>query len=459
MRGVLTHERIPLCDCLNHTARTSSAFLFRFFASLIVLCAILVASGCIGVTGKQIVGGSSGTPAPEISVTPTSVSFGTVNVGATATQSMVVANNGTADLTFSQISTVGTGFSLANLTSSTVVSAGQSATFTATFKPASAGNATGTISIASNASSSPVTVSLSGVGEVTNQGTPYISVSPSSANFGSVIVGNTDSQLLTISNTGTANLTVSSITASGPGFSYSGNSGAFTLTPGQGGTLMAAFAPASAGSQSGSITIVNNATSSPLVVSLSGTGVAATYQLSSSSASMSFGNVNVGSSATQNISVTNTGNSNVNISSITASGAGFSETGGSNETLTPNQSTNISVTFKPSAAGNASGNIIVTSNAQNSPLTIPLSGSGVQSAPPSVALAWQPSTSQVIGYFVYRKLPTDKTYTKLNSTVDPSTSYTDTNVATSTTYDYAVTSVDSSNVESAFSNQVTVNIP
>lgn len=411
------------------------------------------------MTGKQVVGSSGGASTPQISVTPTSVSFGNVNVGVTATQSMVVANTGTADLTISQVSMVGTAFSLANLTNATVVPAGQSATFTASFKPAAAGNATGSISIVSNAPMSPVTISLSGVGETTNQGTPYISVSPSSANFGSVIVGNTDSQLLTVSNTGTANLAVSSITASGSGFSYSGTTGVFTLTPGQSTNFTAAFGPASAGSQSGSISIASDAAGSPLVVSLSGTGIAATHQLSPSSSSLNFGNITVGSSATQNISITNTGNSNVAISTITASGSGFSESGGSNETLTPNQSTNISVTFKPSAAGSASGNLTVTSNAQNSPLTIPLSGTGVQSAPPSVALTWQPSTSQVVGYFVYRKTPSELKYTKLNSTAVPSTNYTDTTVASSTTYNYAVTSVDSSNVESAFSNQATVNIP
>jgi hypothetical protein len=372
---------------------------------------------------------------------------------------MVVANNGTADLTISQVSTAGSGFSLANLTNATVVPAGQSAKFTASFKPAAAGNATGSISIASNAAASPMTISLSGVGETTNQGTPYISTSPSSVNFGSVIVGNTDSQLITVSNSGTANLTVSSITAAGSGFSTAGSSGAFTLTPGQSGSLTVAFGPASAGSQSGNISIASNAAGSPLAVSLSGTGVAATYQLSPSASSLSFGNVNVGSSATQNISVTNIGNSNIKISTITASGAGFSESGGANETLTPNQSTNISVTFKPSAVGSASGNLTVTSNAQNSPLTIPLSGTGTESAPPSVALAWKPSTSQVVGYFVYRKTPSDLQYSKLNSNAVPSTSYTDTTVASGQTYNYAVTSVDSNNVESAFSNEATVNIP
>jgi hypothetical protein len=458
MRGVLTHEKVAVW-VHQGLARHSAFSLLRAFASLIVFCAILGTTACIGVTGKPVVGGPSGAATPAISVTPTSVSFGNVNVGVTASQSMVVANNGTADLTISQVNTAGPAFTLANLANNTVVRAGQSATFTASFKPASAGSATGSISIISNAADSPMTISLTGMGEAATQGSPSLSVSPSSANFGSVIVGNTDSQVLTVSNTGTANLTISSLTASGSGFSASGISIPLTLTPGQNASFNAAFGPVSAGSQSGSVSIASNAAGSPFAVSLSGTGVAVTRQLSVSSPSLSFGNVTVGSSATQNVTVTNAGNSNVSISTISASGAEFSESGGSNVTLTPSQSTNISVTFKPSAAGSASGSVSVVSNAQISPLSIPLSGTGVQSTPLSVALAWQASTSQVIGYFVYRKTPSETQYSKLNSSVVPATSYMDATVASSQTYNYAVTSVDSSNVESAFSNQVTVNIP
>jgi hypothetical protein len=458
MRGVPTHEKIVIRIQSLPSGCTTSSF-FQSIAVLILVSTMLGTAGCIGVTGKPIISSPTNPAAASISITPTTVNFGTVNVGATASQSMLIANNGTADLAISQVSTVGSAFSLSNLSSSTTVPAGQSATFTATFKPASAGSAAGSISIASNAPESPLTISLTGMGESTNQGTPYISVSPSSVNFGNVIVGNTDSQVLTVSNSGTANLTVSTLTPSGSGFSVYGLSFPFTLSPGQNAAFTAAFGPTSPGSQSGSISITNSSSSSPLVVGMSGTGAAATYQLSASYTSLNFGNVNLGSPATQNVALTNTGNSNVNISSASASGAGFSETGGSNETLTPNQSTTITVTFKPGAVGAASGNLSVASNAQNSPLTISLSGTGVQSAQPTVALNWQPSTSQVIGYFVYRKTATQTQYSKLNSSVVPSTTYTDATVSTNQTYDYAVTSVDSSNVESAFSNQVTVNIP
>lgn len=441
-------------------ARHATSSPLHAIASLLALGAIIGMAGCIGVTGKPVnAGPTTGAAAPAISITPATVNFGSVDVGTTVTQSMLLANTGTADLTISQVTTVGTAFTLANLSSPATIPAGQSATFTASFKPAAAGSESGSISIVSNAAGDPTTIGLTGMGVATNQGTPYISVSPSAANFGNVVVGNTDSLPLTVTNTGSANLTISSLTSSGAGFSASGLATPATLGPGKNATVTAAFGPGSAGSHTGTISIASNSSNSPLVVSLSGTGVAPTYQLSASSTSLNFGNVTVGSPSTQNVTLTNTGNSNVNISTVSASGTGFSESGGSNLTLTPNQSTNFSVTFGPSATGGASGNVSVASTAQNSPLTIPLSGTGVQSAPPSVGLNWKASTSQVIGYFVYRKMSTQTQYTKLNPSVVPSTSYTDTTVSNNQTYDYAVTSVDASNVESSFSNQVTVNIP
>jgi fibronectin type 3 domain-containing protein len=120
----------------------------------------------------------------------------------------------------------------------------------------------------------------------------------------------------------------------------------------------------------------------------------------------------------------------------------------------------VAVTFDPQATGAATGTLSVSSNASNSLLQIPLSGGGVsQPAQSSVALNWSPSASAVIGYFVYRGNVTGGPYSKLNSSVDPSSSYTDSTVSGGQTYYYVVTSVDSSNVESAYSNQVAVAIP
>jgi Abnormal spindle-like microcephaly-assoc'd, ASPM-SPD-2-Hydin len=187
---------------------------------------------------------------------------------------------------------------------------------------------------------------------------------------------------------------------------------------------------------------------------------AATSQLSASSTSVSFGNVTVGTSTAQLVTLTDTGNANVSISSVSATGSEFSASGGLNAIVTPNQSVTVSVNFNPTAAGGVTGRLSISSNASNSPLQVTLSGTGIAPAVQhSVTLNWQPSTSQVIGYFIYRAKASGGALSRLNDSADASTNYTDNSVAGGQSYLYAVRSVNSNNVESADSNQVLVTIP
>jgi len=106
-----------------------------------------------------------------------------------------------------------------------------------------------------------------------------------------------------------------------------------------------------------------------------------------------------------------------------------------------------------------SGSVTVNSNATNSPSTISLSGTGVQPVSHSVTLTWTASTSTVSGYNVYRSTVSGGPYTKVNSSLISSTTFVDSTVQASTTYFYVVTSVDASNLESAFSTEVSVSVP
>jgi hypothetical protein len=182
-------------------------------------------------------------------------------------------------------------------------------------------------------------------------------------------------------------------------------------------------------------------------------------KLSPSSTSVSFGSVTVGSPDVQPVILTDLGTANVTISNVSVSGGGFSVGSGLDVTLTPNQSVTVNVNFDPTGLGAVTGNLSVSSNASNSLVKLGLSGTGVTPAVVhKVALNWQPSASAVIGYFVYRG-PAANNLSKLTGSVDPSPSYTDTSVSGGQTYYYAVTSVDSGNVESVQSNQVSVTIP
>jgi len=180
--------------------------------------------------------------------------------------------------------------------------------------------------------------------------------------------------------------------------------------------------------------------------------------LSVSSSTLSFGNVAVGNSTAQLVSLTNTGTADLSISKISTSGTGFNTSAGSNIVLTPSQSVTVSVNFVPAAPGNVSGSLVVASNARNSMLQISMSGTGTTASSHSVMISWNPSASDVIGYFVYRSTISGGPYTKLTLSVDPVAAFTDTNLA-SGTYFYVVTSVSAGNVESGFSNEVEVIVP
>ena len=287
---------------------------------------------------------------------------------------------------------------------------------------------------------------------------PVIQVNPTSMSFANTVVGASSSQALIIRNTGTATLTISQLTATGSGFSVNGFSLPLNVAAGQQTTITVVFLAPAVGATPGNISIVSNAATSPTSVSLSGTGIAATFTLGISPASLSFGNVTTGtSSAAQNVVITDTGNSSVAISAITLSGAGYTMTGGSAPvTLTPLQSVTLSVQFSPNAAGLVNGNISIVSNASGSPAAVSLTGTGV--APHWVALSWNASSTSVTGYNIYRSTVNGGAYAKISSLVSALT-YNDLTVQNGTTYYYVTTAVDSQGTESVFSNQVVAVIP
>lgn len=107
-----------------------------------------------------------------------------------------------------------------------------------------------------------------------------------------------------------------------------------------------------------------------------------------SGSSASFGNVPVGSLATKTITVRNSGSASVTISGASASAAEFSMNALSLPmTLQAGATVSLAATFAPTVAGSASGTILITSNASNPSLTIPLSGTGTATASTDVLTA------------------------------------------------------------------------
>jgi fibronectin type 3 domain-containing protein len=131
-------------------------------------------------------------------------------------------------------------------------------------------------------------------------------------------------------------------------------------------------------------------------------------------------------------------------------------------TLTTDQSAAIDVTFDPTTAGTATGQVIVVSTSlTNGVAVITLSGTGVASAY-QVDLSWDaPNSSDdpVAGYLVYRSPSGAASFQQLLGLALDQTTYVDTNVQNGQSYDYIVESVDAVGVTSAPSNTATVAIP
>jgi hypothetical protein len=197
-----------------------------------------------------------------------------------------------------------------------------------------------------------------------------------------------------------------------------------------------------------------------VALSSGGTVAASPSPLVANVSSLNFGRTGLASSAEQTVTLTNTGSSSVTISGVSVSGAGFTAGGGaSGLVVSAHQSTTVRATFTPFSTGSLTGRLTVTSNAQNSPATIALSGTGVASSAHSVALSWNPSSSAVAGYNVYVSTSSRGPYSLVNTSPVPTTDYVDTSVQPGTTYFFYITSVSSSYQESAPSASVQASIP
>ena len=179
--------------------------------------------------------------------------------------------------------------------------------------------------------------------------------------------------------------------------------------------------------------------------------------------SVNFGSVNLNTPSTQSVVLSSTGTGAVTVSGASASGTGFSITGGSFPiTLNPGQSATLNVQFDPTATGSATGQLTIVSNSSTATtMLIALSGTGL-SVTHSVTLTWDPpssSTDPVANFSVYRASGGSTSYQSIGSTPASQTTYVDNTVVSGQTYDYVVRSVDASGVQSSPSNMTAATIP
>jgi hypothetical protein len=211
---------------------------------------------------------SSTTTPGQLVANPGSLSFGSVQVGNSQTVTAAITNTGGSSVTFSQAAASGTGFSISGLSLPITLAVGESVTFSATFAPLSGGSAVGAVSVSSNAANSILVMGLAGSGTAPGQ----LTVTPASADFGSVTVGTSKTQkgMLTAS---TASVAVSSVSMSSSEFSLSGITLPLTIAAGQSVPFTLTFSPPASGSASATGSFTSNASNSAFE-SLTGMGTA-----------------------------------------------------------------------------------------------------------------------------------------------------------------------------------------
>ena len=281
---------------------------------------------------------------PAISVTPTTtVAFGSVAVGSSASQNFTVQNTGGGTLTGT--ASVAAPFSIAS-GGSYSLTAGASQTVTVKFSPTVAQSYSQSVTFTGGAGASRT---------VTGTGTaaPAISVSPTTTvAFGSVAVGSSSTQNFTVQNTGGGTLTGTASVAAP--FSIA-SGGSYSLAAGATQTVTVKFSPTVAQSYSQSVTFTGGAGASRTVT---GTGTAASAISVSPTTTVAFGSVAVGSSSTQNFTVQNTGGGTLTGTASVA--APFSIASGGSFSLTAGASQTVTVKFSPTVAQSYSQSVTFT---------------------------------------------------------------------------------------------------
>jgi uncharacterized repeat protein (TIGR03803 family) len=210
---------------------------------------------------------------------------------------------------------------------------------------------------------------------------PVAYVYPGSLTFGPQSVGTTSPpQTVTLSNTGSASLSVNSIAVAGD---FAETDNCDVSVPAKGScTINVTFTPTQTLTRTGTLTITDNSNGVPgsqQTVSLTGTGMTSAGTLSP--ISMSFGNQAINTtSAAKKVTLTSTGTSNLMNIGITITGANagdFAQSNNCPSSMARGAKCTITVTFTPSILGAESATLDVNDNAANSPQTVALSGTGV----------------------------------------------------------------------------------
>ncbi len=351
--------------------KMNKAFTMIAVAALCIMCA--------GTVQAQLF--------PTVTLTPDPLDCPDTRVGESSTTQTLTATRGPGTLPVAIFSVRlgdSVNFSVQNdLCSNTILSNdGDFCTVDIVFSPQARSHYSTTFSLISISSDIIDSVLIEGSGVE-----PVVTLSVTSIDFGDQTVNKSSSaHQVTMLNSGNEALTIASIEASA-GFTVTDDCGD-TLAADATCTLNVVFTPTAEQQYDGSVTITDDASSSPQTISLTGAGIAAGQPDASLSKQLvEFGNQLVGTtSAAQSVVLTSTGTVNLAITSITAS-ADFAVTHDCVTPLAPDASCNLNITFIPPSTGNFTGTVLVTDDASDSPQTINLTGVGITVSGPQASFS------------------------------------------------------------------------
>jgi YVTN family beta-propeller protein len=204
--------------------------------------------------------------APALTVTPASLSFSNQAIDEiSAPKTVTVTNAGTGSVTINSI-TVSANFAISAKTCGTTLAKGAKCTISVTFTPAVLGKLTGTLSVTNTASSSPLTLALSGTGVV------QAALTPPSATYAEQSVGTTSTaKTFTLTNNQTVALTSIAISTTGD-FAVSTTTCTTSLAAKGKCTISVTFTPTQTGTRTGQLSVSDSASNSPQTSALKGTG-------------------------------------------------------------------------------------------------------------------------------------------------------------------------------------------
>lgn len=348
----------------SSTTVPSGASSFSFPATVVAVSSAQMATIAASANGTtRSFGIQLNAASPSLTLSTSTVSFGEVKVGQTATSTVTLTSSGNGPLTISSISVAGSLFKATGLTTPLTLNPGQTALLTLQFYADHVSLFTGTVAIASNSTQGAAIISMSGDG-----------VAP-------VLSGLTCKDSTVIgAETNACSVTLNAAAPSGGvSIALSSNNAAVSVPASvtiQAGASSASFSAAVAAvgtAQTASITGTSNGSTKIFSIQLN----AGSPSLTLSNTNVSFGSVPVGQTATNIVTLKSSGNAPLTISSISVAGSLFKATGLTTPlTLNPGQSAMLTLQFYSDHTSSFAGTVTISSNATQGIASIAMSADG-----------------------------------------------------------------------------------